>query len=657
VAPEIFIAMKIRIILIQFLLLQSYLLFPQIDFISWQQCLGTDEGTNWTNAVEKAENGYMFGIYIEKNGPDITNYHGNGDSWIVNTDSSGNILWERSYGGSGGDGPEKIIKFDESSFYLLNYSLSEDGDVQNGRSGYFWIVKINAIGEILWENSYGGTINGEVVIDAILMPDKGLLLMGRISSAGGDVTTYYGDMDVWLCRIDSCGSILWEKTYGNQGKDNGFKIKLSANNTVLMIGGHYESGGMIDCPQMGTDGADVWIVEMDLHGNMLNQWCFGGSHNDLGCDIFELEDGYVFAALTNSNDGDVSGFHGNEWNEFDDFWVVKIDFNGNIIWQKCLGGSSWEYPVYLTQTGDGGFVIIGNTCSLDGDVTGNHSWDDIYADIWVVKLNSEGELEWEHSFGGGSTERFWGIHSVLKKDDYNYVLGANSNYLDGDVECDLFPNDLQDNAWLLEIKDCNYYLPETPVISSGPDTLCSTTNTTSIYGITQVSWAWDYEWSLEPENAGTMIQDSLSAVITWNIQFEGQASIKARSYNDCGSSAWSEPHMTQVYTCMGLEEFGGTGISFIVQPNPAREKIHVRLNMDSLSASWRNGRFNKDLGLEIYDIFGRKVGEINLPSPAVGEGQGGGWTVDVSAFPPGIYLAVLREGQSVQASAKFVVVR
>jgi len=335
-----------------------------------------------------------------------------------------------------------------------------------------------------------------------------------------------------------------------------------------MIGCHGESGGMIDCPDPGNDEADVWIIEMDLQGTLLNQYCYGGTRWDQGYDILELENGYAFVGVTISNDGDVSGFHGFEWTEYYDIWMVKIDFSGNIIWQKCLGGYNSDYPVYLTQTGDGGFIIIGDTWSSDGDVTGNHS-DTGRADIWVVKLNSEGELEWDHCFGGGSDERFWGIHSVLKKEDYNYVLGANSNYLDADVECDLFPNDLQDNAWLLEIKDCNYYMPETPVISSGPDTLCSTTNTTSIYAITQVSWAWDYEWSIEPENAGTMVQDSLSVMITWNTLFEGQASIKVRSYNDCGSSAWSEEHTTQVYTCLGMEENNLSGLFIVVHPNPA----------------------------------------------------------------------------------------
>jgi hypothetical protein len=134
---------------------------------------------------------------------------------------------------------------------------------------------------------------------------------------------------------------------------------------------------------------------MDLYGKILNQWCYGGTYWDEGRDIIEVEDGYVIAGTTNSNDGDVSGFHGFAYEDADDdIWIFKIDFFGNVLWQKCLGGYSWEYPVYLTQTEDTGIIVIGNSCSLDGDVTGNHSLYNIYSDIWVVKLNSQGTIQW-----------------------------------------------------------------------------------------------------------------------------------------------------------------------------------------------------------------------------------------------------------------------
>jgi hypothetical protein len=630
----------------------------QIDTIIWQTCLGTQDGENDVHTVAINPKGYLVGIHITKNGPGIYNYHDSGEAWIVKCTLSGEVLWNRCYGGSNGDGPVKIIQINDNLYYLFNYTYSSDGDVQNNRGCEFWVIKIDSSGQILWENSFGCTTNGEVNRDAILMPDHGLLMMGRITSAGGDVSIFYGETDIWFCCIDSTGSILWEKTFGNGGMENALKIKMTSRNTILMIGGHPEPGGMIDCPFHEGDGTvcDVWIIEMDLRGNLLNQWCYGGSKDDLGWDIVETDGGYVFAASTTSLDGDVTGFHGNSWTYYQDIWVVKIDLFGNIIWQKCLGGSASEWPVYITETEDGGYIVFGTAYSNDGDVTGNHSSSE-QPDIWVIKLSSDGQLEWNQCIGSSSRENFWGIHSVLKKGDYDYIIGANSKWADGNVTCDLFPDpyDLTENAWLFEVKDCEYYFPAVPVISSGPDTLCNTTNPIAIYSTDPVQWADGYEWSLEPESAGSVLVDTCTVQVTWNPQFEGMAQIAARSYNNCGISAWSEPKYTMVYPCMGLEEDKGKERQgdkgkLKISPNPTSNIVNCQLS---------NANGKKDISLVVYDIFGRTaLTPITSPSPLVSKSPGQqelSWELDVSTLPPGIYFIVIRDEWNVIGTGKFVV--
>jgi hypothetical protein len=638
--------MQYKGLAILFLTIKCMTAFAQIESITWQKCLGTEDGFNFVYTVEKAGNGYIFGINLHKNGPGVTNYHGSTEAWIVCTDSLGNIIWERCYGGSAGDKPHKIIRINEQLVYLLISSESHDGDVQNGRGGNFWIVKINNSGEILWESSYGGSTHGEEVRDAILLPDKGLLMMGQISSTGGDITTHYGDMDVWLCRIDSSGYILWEKTFGNHGRDNAIKIKLTSRNTVLMVGCHELSGGMIDCPDPGYYGANVWIVEMDLSGNMLNPWCYGGTYWDQAYDIIEANDNFIFAAKTSSDDGDVEGFHGiGSENGPSDIWIVKIEPTGTIMWQTCLGGLDTEWPMYLTQTLDEGLIIFGNTWSTDGDVSGNHSLYD-NPDIWVVKLDSTGDLEWEHCFGGERMERFWGIHAVLKKSDYNFVIGGNANYLDGDVGCDLFPDDLQQMAWLFEIKDCNHYAPGVPSNLSGPDTLCSIADPTSAYSFFSTLWASGYEWIIESENAGTLSYNDTTAQVTWNQQFEGAVNIFARSYNDCGYSSWSEPFVTQVYSCLGIEEQGGMEAwehgGLEIWPNPASGIVDCR---------WPMVDFRGDCSLVIYDMYGRKMMNISVPE-IEREIQ-----FDVGNFIPGLYLVVIKDECNIIGSSKLIISR
>jgi hypothetical protein len=622
--------MKVKGILFFILLVVLHFVsFSQINDIIWQKCFGTQEMDN-PYCIEKITNGYLVGVLIITDDTGVTNYHDKADIWILNIDSLGNVIWERCYGGSEGDGPEKIIPIDDENIYLLNNSISNDGDVQNGKPADFWIVKINGSGSILWENSYGNRTCD--VRDALLTPDGGLLMMGRILAAGGDVKVYYGGNDIWLCKIDSIGNIQWEKTFGNEGQDNAVKIKLTSDATVLMIGGHYISGGMIDCPDLGNDGADVWIVEIDLDGNILNQWCYGGSLDDVGFDIIELEQAYVFTAATSSNDIHVSGLHG-----VYDIWVVKIDKYGNIIWQKCLGGSSSEYPRYLTQTEDEGFIIMGNTTSDDGDISFNHSHLG-YMDIWVVKLDSVGELEWEHCFGGVKTERFLGIHTVLKKSDYNYVLAGQSDVVSGDVECDLY-GIMDEDAWILEIKDCSLYMPQTPNQPTGPDTLCYTTDSTSMYAINTATGAWGYEWKIEPENAGTLLEDTLTVYVTWNQQYEGEVAVSVRSFNDCGNSDWSAEKTTWVYNCVGIKEINTAGYALKVYPNPVNSKFEIRCSIFEI----------QNTTIEIFDLMGSKIKEMKIT-----KGQEK-VEVDVKGWRKGLYLVKASNGKNYYGIRKVLI--
>lgn len=610
--------------------------YTQVDSITWQQFYGTSD-IDEPYGIEKCGEGYLFSISISTDAPGITNYHNNTDAWIVQTDSIGNILWERCFGGSGADGIRKILAIDDTTFYLFGYSYSSDGDVLNGRPYNFWSVKIKKSGQIIWENSYGNRSCDPR--DAILTPDGGLLMMGRIMYAGGDVSAYYGRNDIWLCKIDSIGKIQWEKTLGNQGQDNALKIKLTSDSTFVMIGGHYESGGMIDCPDLGTDGADVWIVELDLYGNVIRQLCYGGSRNDLGFDIIAVDSGYVFAASTNSYDGNVS-----VWLGEDDIWVVKLDNWGNIIWEKSIGGSDNEYPVYITQTEDKGFIVMGNTKSNNGDVSGNHSYYGYY-DIWVVNLDSEGELEWQHCFGGTDTERFWGIHTVLKKSDYNYVIAGQANYASMDVECEILSNPYyHPYAWIFEIKDCSLYMPQTPSQPAGPDTLCHTTDSTSTYSISPAAKAWGYEWKIAPEEAGTLIEDSLSAYVGWNQQYEGEVEISARSYNDCGESDLSEVKKTWVYNSMDVQELSDGNITLKVYPNPASGEVIFQTPPLNPPSRYLSGEENPVL--IIRDVFGRKVAEIPLKSEEIVWGTGN--------VPAGLYFYSLQLNDKI-ISGKLIV--
>ena len=124
--------------------------------------------------------------------------------------------------------------------------------------------------------------------------------------------------------------------------------------------------------------------------------CLGGSIWDVGRDIKQTQDGgYIVAGYAMSNDGDVSGNH----SDYFDDWIVKITANGKIQWQKCYGGRDEDYAFSIALTLDGGYIIAGESDSYDGDVTGNHG-----ADMWVVKIESIGTLQWQKCLGGRGNE-------------------------------------------------------------------------------------------------------------------------------------------------------------------------------------------------------------------------------------------------------------
>jgi len=618
----------------------------QVDDIVLQRCYGTfksdDAQVEYPQCIELIPEGFIIGIDMGFDDPGISNFHGGADMWIAKLDSLGNIIWERCYGGSDGDWIHKIIAVNDSIYYLFGGSFSQDGDVQNTRPGEFWVAKIDSAGTIIWENNYGSIPEAGEARDAIAAPDGGLIFMARIVCAGGDVSTYYGQNDIWVCRLDPDGNILWEETLGNYHNENAVNMILTNDNTILVAGGHYETAGMITCPDLGDYGADCWIVEMDLDGNIIRQLCYGGSYDEVIYDIVEVEDGYVFIAWTNSNDQDVSGFHGVAGEEASyDIWACKISYPGEIQWEKCLGGSQYEAPNYIASTLDGGFVIFGYTNSHDGDVSNNHSYE-LEQDIWIVKLDSLGNLMWEHCFGGKYKERFWGSHSVAKRSDDNFAVLAISKFNDGDVECDMYG--FQDyDAWFFEIKDCNNYMPQIPSKPTGPDTLCTTVDSISTFSTTQTQGAWYYEWQVLPVEAGIFQYDSsqTTAKLHWSTNWEGQAEISVRSWNDCGQSLWSEVKSSWAYSCLGLAETGEGLIDFVLFPNPATDFVYVNVKGERRREKGEKSSFY------IYDIYGRLVLKEHIV-----ESQD---RIDISAYMPGIYFVVLRDKNEIIGRKKFVV--
>ena len=619
-----------KIIFSLIFLLCSIYIYAQNYNIVWQQCLG-DETSNNYHTVTKTSDGFIQAIGLNR---DIgaTNYHGSADIWVIRTDNQHNMIWEKCFGGSDADNPRKIVQVTDTSFYIFGSTWSVDGDVVSGTYGFndVWVIKINGQGDILWEQTYGSPYYEEPK-DLIVTPDGGFVFTNRVGSDGGDISQYFGLYDVWMCKCDADGNIEWEKTLGNEGMDNGVSMIINKKGNILMIGAVQWPEGMVTCNPQGEYG-NVWLVELDMSGNNVWQECYGGSYYEMGIKIVEVDNGYIFTGGAYSNDGDVSGHHGptGEGGK-SDIWVVKIDTLGEIIWQKCLGGTGQDAPSAIFTNENGDIVIFGDTSSSDGDVSGNNS-NPGNNDVWIAKLDANGELL-RQQCNGGRGDEYTNIHSVAKINDYRYIISSRSPHSSGSVQCTIAENDI--DAWFFEIKDCEYYAPAIPAMPEGPAEVCTVTTTQSTYTTQPATNSHGYVWELTPVTAGILTQDSTMATVIWDTSFKGTAGLRVFNFNDCGSSAWSETLEINVETCIGINDIEETFVR--VYPNPAQDYVVFELKKSLPSGT-----------ISISDITGRQVASM----PITGEKT----VWQPGRIPSGVYLYRIEVATSV-ASGKLVILK
>ncbi|MCL5037335.1 MAG: hypothetical protein M1269_09505 [Chloroflexi bacterium] len=348
---------------------------------TWAKCLG-GSGAEYAYSVQQtSDGGYIIAGKAFSNDGDVSGNHGNGDYWVVKLDNTGNIEWQKCLGGSGYEEAWSIQQTADGGYVVAGGTWSDDGDV-SGLHGHwdYWIVKLGNAGNIEWQKCLGGS-SDELAYSIQQTSDGGHIVAGGTYSNDGDVSGNHGTWDYWIVKLGNAGNIEWQKCLGGSGYEEARSIQQTADGGYIITGFTDSNDGDVS----GNHGTwDYWVVKLDDEGSIVWQKCLGGSNDDNAYSIQQTSDrGYVITGETRSNDGDVSGHHGDT-----DYWVVKLDNTGNIVWQKCLGGTDDDRSYSILQATEGGYVVAGRTYSNDGDVSGNHGSDD----YWVVKLDDEGGL-------------------------------------------------------------------------------------------------------------------------------------------------------------------------------------------------------------------------------------------------------------------------
>ena len=235
---------------------------------------------------------------------------------------------------------------------------------------------MNSSGTLEWQKCLGGT-NDEWLDDLKSTSDGGYILTGQTESNDGDVSGFHGGgtYDCWVVKLDSSGSIVWQRCLGGTGTDGGGAIQQTSDGGYIVCGWSNSNDGDVSGNHGGTD---IWLVKLDSTGNTVEwQKSIGGSGSDVGVDVYQCSDGgYVIGGYSNSNNGDASVNKGSY-----DIWVVKTDDGGNVEWEKSIGSTYYDYNTKVYQASDGEY-IVGGTAYSGGDKSTSYGVDD----IWIVKL-------------------------------------------------------------------------------------------------------------------------------------------------------------------------------------------------------------------------------------------------------------------------------
>ncbi|HKZ94498.1 MAG TPA: hypothetical protein VJ249_07975 [Candidatus Bathyarchaeia archaeon] len=344
----------------------------------WSKTYGGTGEDSAYSVIQTSDGGYALGGRTTSYGA------GNYDFWLVKTDSVGNMLWNRTYGGANVDQAESLVQTSDGGYALVGYTYSFGA----GGSDW-WLVKTDSSGNELWSRTYGGT-NNDYPYCLIETIDGGYALAGATASYGA------GDSDFWLVKTDSYGNIEWNYTYGGEEGDVAQPIVQTRDGGYALLG---YSGGYGDPAKR-----DVWLVKTDSSGIMQWNKRYGGAGEEMGREIVETRDGgYAIAAFTTSYGA------GNK-----DFWLIKTDAAGSWEWDRTYGGGAEDQAFSLVDTDDGGYALAGYTASY-----GAGEWD-----FWLVKTDLSGTMEWNQTYGG--TNRDQAI-SMIKTGDGGYAIAGFTN--------------------------------------------------------------------------------------------------------------------------------------------------------------------------------------------------------------------------------------
>ncbi|OGF66469.1 MAG: hypothetical protein A2Y62_17480 [Candidatus Fischerbacteria bacterium RBG_13_37_8] len=342
---------------------------------------------------------------------------GNYDVLVMKLDATGNILWQKAFGGINDDSANSVQQ------------TSDGGYIVAGRTNSFGegsddllVIKLNAIGNILWRRTFGG-INNDSAGSVMQTSDGGYIVAGRTDSYGA------GDYDVLVIKLNSTGNILWRRTFGGINNDSAGSVMQTSDGGYIIAGYTYS---------YGAGDYDVLVIKLNSTGNILWRRTFGGINAEFyGSRIEQTSDGgYILGVETNSYG---AGSY--------DVLIIKLNATGNILWRRTFGGTDWDFFYSVQQTSDGGYFIAG-------------AYNTYYFDVLAIKLDATANIQWRRTFGGTNDDV---AHSAQQTSDGGYIVAGYTG-CPGYGDCDILILKFDANG---NIPGCSMKAPNLSISAPG----------------------------------------------------------------------------------------------------------------------------------------------------------------------------------------------
>lgn len=337
------------------------------------------------------------------------------------------IEWERSYGGKHAEYLSDVIATPDYGFILAGSSTSgKNGNKEDHNEGNldYWIWKMDEKGTLEWQKSFGG--KGNDMLKAVqLTSDGGFILAGDSDSPKSDFKREdsAGDTDYWIIKLDAGGGETWQKNIGGKGQEK-VSCVIQTSDYGYLLGGSSNSDISGDKNEASRGNLDFWIVKLDKAGKIEWQKTYGGSKLDVLKSVCKTKKGgYLLGGTSNSS---VSGEKNEENLGLNDYWVIMVDASGDVIWQKTIGGAGDDDLAAIVPLESGDFLIGGSSNSGIGRIKDKSSKD---SDFWVLKINEAGEIIWQEAYNYGKADVLTSI--VENKDKSIVVGGYSQSEVMG----------------------------------------------------------------------------------------------------------------------------------------------------------------------------------------------------------------------------------